>query len=66
MAAATARGVYREHMGWGNQHSVMVDYGPSQMEISEEQYRKDGYDPPFDQLPWRPKDGSNGEAPPRP
>jgi hypothetical protein len=59
-AMSKARGVYREHMGWGDQHSVMVDYGITQMDISEEQYRRDGYDPPFEQLPWRNKEGGNG------
>jgi hypothetical protein len=47
------RGVYRERNGWGNQHSVRVDYDPEQMEISEEKYRADGYQPPFENLPWK-------------
>jgi len=41
------RGVYWERKGWGTQDSVLVDYGASQMmDISEEKYRKDGYQPP--------------------
>jgi len=57
--AMAPRGVYRERDGWGNQHSVFVDYGTQQMDISEEKYKEDGYQPPFDELPWReaaPKD----------
>lgn len=47
------RGIYRERNGWGNQHSVLVDYGKHQMDVPEEKYRANGYQPPFDELPWK-------------
>jgi hypothetical protein len=57
MASSGARGVYRIRMGWGTQHSVMVDYGNTQMEISEEKYRENGYEPPFETLHWKDEGG---------
>lgn len=44
------RGVYRR----GTQHSVRVKYDEHQeLDISEDRYRARGYQPPFDQLPWK-------------
>jgi hypothetical protein len=51
------RGVYRERNGWGTQDSVFVDYGTAQMDISAEKYRQEGYQPPFEELPWREEGG---------
>jgi len=56
------RGVYRERKGWGTQHSVFVDYGTSSMDISEEKYREEGYQPPFEQLPWKGEEPSQRDA----
>jgi hypothetical protein len=54
-----ARGIYRERDGWGAQHSVRVKYDVGQeLDMSEDRYRARGYQPPFDQLPW--KDESKG------
>ena len=48
------RGIYRERNGWGTQHSVRVKYDEHQeLDISEDRYRARGYQPPFDQLPWK-------------
>jgi hypothetical protein len=48
------RGVYREHNGWGNQNSVRVRYDDGEeIDLPEERYRAQGYDPPFDWLPWK-------------
>jgi hypothetical protein len=49
------RGIYREEKGWVTQHSVLVDYGTTRFEISEEKYRQAGYEPAFEQLPWKDK-----------
>ena len=57
------RGVYRERNGWGNgQNSVMVDYGTQQMEIAEDKYREADHQPPFEQLPWKPEEGSKSKS----
>jgi hypothetical protein len=37
------RGIYRERKGWGDQHSA----------------RDRGYQPPFDQLPWKDEDAND-------
>jgi hypothetical protein len=51
------RGVYRIRDGWVTQHSVLVDFGTSTLkEVSESQYRDEGYQPPFEQLPWKMED----------
>jgi hypothetical protein len=55
-----ARGIYRERDGWGTQHSVRVKYDERQeLDVSEDRYRARGYQPPFDQLPW--KDEGEGQ-----
>ena len=44
------RGVYRERNEWGNgQNSVVVDYGTSHFDVTEDKYREDGYQPPFEE-----------------
>ena len=45
------RGLYRERNGWGNQHSARVKYDEHQ--LPEDRYRERGYQPPFNELPWR-------------
>jgi hypothetical protein len=48
------RGLYRERNGWGNQHSAHVKYDEAQeLDVPEDRYRARGYQPPFDQLPWK-------------
>jgi hypothetical protein len=48
------RGIYRERNGWGTQHSAHVKYDEHQeLDVSEDRYRERGYQPPFDQLPWK-------------
>ncbi|MGH6672823.1 MAG: hypothetical protein ACRECV_12735 [Xanthobacteraceae bacterium] len=48
------RGVYRERNGWGAQDSARVKYDEAQeLDLSEERYRHRGYQPPFEQLPWK-------------
>jgi hypothetical protein len=48
------RGVYRERNEWGNgQNSVVVNYGTSHFDVTEDKYREDGYQPPFEELPWK-------------
>ena len=43
------RGVYRERNEWGNgQNSVVVNYGTSHFDVTEDKYREDGYQPPFE------------------
>ncbi len=53
-AAMEPRGLYRERNGWGTQHSAHVKYDEAQeLDLSEERYRARGYQPPFEQLPWK-------------
>lgn len=48
------RGIYRERNGWGNQDSAHVKYDEHQeLDLPEDRYRARGYQPPFDQLPWK-------------
>jgi hypothetical protein len=48
------RGIYRERNGWGNQHCVRVKYDKHQeLDVPEDRYRARGYQPPFDELPWK-------------
>ena len=48
------RGIYKERNGWVTQHSAHVKYDEHQeLDVSEERYRERGYQPPFDQLPWK-------------
>ena len=60
--AMEPRGIYRERNGWGNQHSARVKYDEGQeLDVPEERYRARGYQPPFDQLPWK-NEGANDNA----
>jgi hypothetical protein len=48
------QGIYRERNGWANQHSVRVKYDEgNELDVPEDRYKSDGYQPPFDQLPWK-------------
>jgi hypothetical protein len=48
-----AKGLCRVKDGWATQDSVWVEYDDgSRMEVPEEQYRSQGYQPPFDNLPF--------------
>jgi hypothetical protein len=58
------RGVYRERNEWGNdQNSVVVNYGTSHFDVTEDKYREDGYQPPFEELPWKPESVAPDLAP---
>ena len=47
-------GIYRERNGWGTQHSARVKYDEHQeLDMAEDRYRARGYQPPFDELPWK-------------
>jgi hypothetical protein len=49
-----ARGVYREQHRWGNQNSARVRYDDGkEADIPEDDYRSQGYQPSFDDLPWK-------------
>ena len=53
-------GLYRERKGWGTQHSVRVKYDEHQeLDMAEDRYRARGYQPPFDQLPWKGEDAND-------
>ena len=55
-------GIYRERNGWGSQHSARVKYDEHQeLDVAEDRYRARGYQPPFDQLPWK-DEGANDNA----
>jgi len=46
-------GRIRARDGWMTEHSVVVCYPDDhELEIPESEYRKRGYTPPFDELPW--------------
>jgi hypothetical protein len=48
------RGIYRERNGWHGQHCVRVKYDERQeLDVPEDRYRERGYQPPFDELPWK-------------
>jgi hypothetical protein len=47
-------GLYRVREGWGNEHSVCVEYADgTRLEIGESLYRIKGCQPPLDELPWK-------------
>ena len=53
-------GLCRERKGWGSQHSVRVKYDEHQeLDMAEDRYRARGYQPPFDQLPWKGEDAND-------
>ena len=45
------RGVYRERNG------------TSHFDVTEDKYREDGYQPPFEELPWKPESVAPDLAP---
>jgi hypothetical protein len=48
------RGVYRVRIPETDARHAWVEYGISgAMEVSENQYRAQGYEPPFESLPWK-------------
>ncbi len=48
-----AVGIKRIRDGWATQHSVIVRYPDGQeMEIPQDRYESERYQPPFNQLPW--------------
>ena len=54
------RGIYRERNGWGNKHCVRVKYDEHQeLDVPEDRYRARGYQPPFDELPWKDEAANN-------
>jgi len=54
------RGIYRERLG--NLSSVRIRYDDGdEIDLPEQRYRAQGYDPPFDWLPWK----GVGQAQPR-
>ena len=55
------RGLYREQNGWAeNEHSARVKYDEHQeLDVSERHYRARGYQPPFDELPWKDEDAND-------
>jgi hypothetical protein len=53
-ACMKPKGLFRERNGWGDQHSVRVKYDERQeIDLAEDRYRERGYQPPFDELPWK-------------
>jgi hypothetical protein len=45
-----------------NKHSVRVKYDEDQeLDVAEDRYPARGYQPPFDQLPWK-DDDANGDV----
>ena len=58
------RGVCRERNEWRNgQNSVVVNYGTSHFDVTEDKYREGGYQPPFEELPWKPESVAPDLAP---
>jgi hypothetical protein len=52
------RGIYRERIG--NQNSVCIRYDDGdEIDLPEDKYRAQGYDPPFDKLPWKGADATS-------
>jgi hypothetical protein len=46
------RGVYRTQGEVGLPNTVLLEYGALGFNISEQEYRDNGYQPNFDGLPW--------------
>jgi len=60
-ATVEPRGIYRERKGWGSQDSAHVKYDERQeLDLPEDRYRDRGYQPPFDELPWKDEANDNG------
>jgi hypothetical protein len=57
------RGIYRELNGWVTQHSARIRYDDGdEVDLPEERYRAQGYDPPFEKLPWKAQAFGNSRA----
>jgi len=51
---------YRERKGWGGQDSARVKYDEHQeLDLPEDRCHDRGYQPPFDQLPWKDRDAND-------
>jgi hypothetical protein len=61
------RGIYRVQVSESGARYAWVEYGTSgAMEVPEHQYRAQGYEPPFDSLPWKHEyDAERATADPR-
>lgn len=47
------KGLFKIKDGLATEHSVWVRYDDGkELEVSETQYRNQGYTPPFEELPW--------------
>jgi hypothetical protein len=54
------RGIYRERNGWNDQDCVRVKYDERQeLDVPVDHYRERGYQPPFDELPWKESEAAN-------
>lgn len=51
--AKQARGLYRTRGVGGLPNDARVSDGTIAMDIPEQRYRDNGYEPPFDDLPWK-------------
>jgi hypothetical protein len=52
------RGIYRERNGWNDQDCVRVKYDEHQeLDVPEDRYRARGYQPSFEELPWKDEAG---------
>ena len=58
-----ARGLYRELVGEGGVVAVLVQYDKDRFAMPEALYRQCGYEPPFEDLPWKHDDAKPAEAP---
>jgi hypothetical protein len=58
------RGLYRERNGWNDQDCVRVKYDEHQeLDVPEDRYRARGYQPSFEELPWKDEAGEAAKAP---
>jgi hypothetical protein len=58
------QGMYRKRNAWaGDQHSVRVKHdGGPELEVPEKFYQAEGWQPPFDELPWESESGSDAKG----
>ena len=48
------KGLYRIRNGWGDEHSVCVEYADgTRLDMAEALYRMRKHEPPVDELPWQ-------------
>ena len=58
------RGILRIKNGFLHSHSAVVEFAPfGNIVVPEDHYRAQGYEPDFDQLPWK-DDVRNSDAEP--